>query len=82
MKTSNKKLSTFEKLKKILRLKENNNSKRSFEEYLSDAMQSQEDKKPENNDPEKDPEKAFKMFLQRMNATSTLNKDIQDIEQN
>lgn len=83
MKTTNKKLSTFEKLKKILRLKENNNSKRSFEEYLSDAMQSQEDKNPENTDPENtDPEKAFKIFLQKINATQTLNKDIKDIERN
>jgi len=70
----------FKKLKKILRLKENNDNK-SFDEYLQDALGSSQESQDTQAKKEENPEEALKKFLSIMGTTPTLNKDIKKIEQ-
>lgn len=78
-KMSNRK-QKYNKLKKILRLKENNDNK-SFDEYLQDALNDSSENSKSEPQNKKNPEDALKAFLARMEITPTKNLDVKSLEQ-
>ena len=70
----------FNKLKKILRLKENNDNK-SFDEYLQNALDDSSENSQNNPQGQESPEADLKMFLSIIGTVPTRNKDVKKLEQ-